>query len=185
MPRAVFLTASLRHKNPAVHIKSRSPGAIRTGLSRNFRGLIPSPGQTTNQGAAGSGNCNGFRGGILKLTVEVRVVSMRVDGSVLSANGRPCAIAALAAARCALRAGGVALFAITLATALAREVRAETRSERRRAAGTVSIPAAALGHADRRSAAGAQFVFRQHYSNHDAEHLDYRLHRHADAVQRF
>jgi outer membrane protein len=54
---------------------------------------------------------------------------MRVEGSVLSANGRPCAIAALAAARCALRGGCVALFAITLATALAREVRAETLPE--------------------------------------------------------
>src|SRR5262249_40077118 len=104
-------------------------GAIRTGLSRNFRGLIPSPGQTINQVAAGGGSCHGFRGGILKLTVEVRVVSMRVEGSVLSANGRPCAIAALAAARCALRGGCVALFAIALAAALAREVRAETLPE--------------------------------------------------------
>jgi len=54
---------------------------------------------------------------------------MRVEGSVLSANGRPCAIAALAAARCALRGGCVALFAITLAAALARQVRAETLPE--------------------------------------------------------
>src|SRR5262245_34705326 len=54
---------------------------------------------------------------------------MRVEGSVLSANGRPCAIAALAAARCVLRGGCVALFAITLAAALAQEVRAEALPE--------------------------------------------------------
>src|SRR5256886_1816674 len=104
-------------------------GPIRTGLSRNFRGLMPSPGTFMSKLAAGGGNCNGFRGGHLKLTVEVRVVSMRVEGSVLSANGRPCAIAALAA-RCALRRGGcAALLAAGLTAALAEPVRAETLPE--------------------------------------------------------
>src|SRR4029077_9057995 len=44
--------------------------------------------------------------GAFKLIVEVRIVSMRVAGSVLSANGRPCALPALAAGRLALRCGG-------------------------------------------------------------------------------
>jgi outer membrane protein len=55
---------------------------------------------------------------------------MRVEGSVLSANGRPCAIAALAAARWALRRGGcAALLAAGLTAALAEPVRAETLPE--------------------------------------------------------
>jgi outer membrane protein len=99
-------------------------GPIRTGLSRNFRGLIPSPGTFISNLAAGGGNCNGFRRGHLKLTVEVRVVSMRVEGSVLSANGRPCAIAALAC--WALRRGWTAILAAGLTAALGDPVRAET-----------------------------------------------------------
>ena len=55
---------------------------------------------------------------------------MRVEGSVLSANGRPCAIAALAAARCAFRCGGWAtLLAAGLIAALADPVRAQTLPE--------------------------------------------------------
>jgi outer membrane protein len=52
---------------------------------------------------------------------------MRVAGSVLSANGRPCAIAALAAARSALRCGGrAAIVAAAVNAALAEPLRVET-----------------------------------------------------------
>jgi outer membrane protein len=54
---------------------------------------------------------------------------MRVEGSVLSANGRPCAIAALAAARWALRRGWTAVLAASLTAALAEPVRAQTLPE--------------------------------------------------------
>jgi len=65
--------------------------------------------------------------GAFKLTVEVRIVSMRVAGSVLSANGRPCAIVALAAARSALRCGGRAAIIVAAASvALAEPLRVET-----------------------------------------------------------
>ena len=65
--------------------------------------------------------------GAFKLTVEVRIVSMRVAGSVLSANGRPCAIVALAAARSALRCGGrAAIVAAAVSVALAEPLRVET-----------------------------------------------------------
>src|SRR5262245_43827237 len=68
--------------------------------------------------------------GGLKLIVEVQVVSMRVAGSVLSANGRPCAIAAPVAALAALRCSSwAAILAIGLAAALAAPVRAETLPE--------------------------------------------------------
>src|SRR5262249_17300531 len=65
--------------------------------------------------------------GAFKLTVEVRIVSMRVEGSVLSANGRPCAIVALAAARSALRYGGrAAIVVVAASVALAEPLRVET-----------------------------------------------------------
>ena len=65
--------------------------------------------------------------GAFKLIVEVRIVSMRVAGSVLSANGRPCAIVALAAARSALRCGGRAAIIVAAASvALAEPLRVET-----------------------------------------------------------
>jgi outer membrane protein len=54
---------------------------------------------------------------------------MRVEGSVLSANGRPCAIAALAAARWVLRRGWAAVVAAGLIAALADPMRAETLPE--------------------------------------------------------
>jgi outer membrane protein len=66
--------------------------------------------------------------GRLKLTVEVRAVSMRVEGSVLSANGRPYAIAALAA-RCAFRRSRTAVLVAGLTAALSGPVRAETLPE--------------------------------------------------------
>jgi outer membrane protein len=65
--------------------------------------------------------------GAFKLIVEVRIVSMRVAGSVLSANGRPCAIAALAAVRFALRCGGrAAIVAAAVSAAPAEPLRVET-----------------------------------------------------------
>ena len=62
--------------------------------------------------------------GAFKLIVEVRIVSMRVAGSVLSANGRPCAIAAV---RFALRCGGrAAIVAAAVSAAPAEPLRVET-----------------------------------------------------------
>src|SRR6476620_10685863 len=79
-------------------VKSRSPlgmGPIRPGLSRNFRDYCPS-GHVIIQWLQAPETAM-VSAVAFKLIVEVRIVSMRVAGSVLSANGRPCAIAALAA----------------------------------------------------------------------------------------
>jgi outer membrane protein len=88
---------------------------------------MPSPGTLISKLAAGGGNCM-VSAGRLKLTVEVRAVSMRVEGSVLSANGRPYAIAALAA-RCAFRRSRTAVLVAGLTAALSGPVRAETLPE--------------------------------------------------------
>ena len=88
-------------------------------------------GPSWNRLAAGGGNCNVPPRGAFKLTyISVRVVSMRVAGIVLSANGPAWVPARLAATRCMLRSGccAAAVFAALLILP-ATPTRAETLPE--------------------------------------------------------
>jgi outer membrane protein len=97
----------------------------------NFKGLIALVGTLWNRLAAGAGTCDVFPWGAFKLTyISVRVVSMRVAGSVLSANGPAWVPARLAATRCILRSScrAAAVFAALLILP-ATPTRAETLPE--------------------------------------------------------
>jgi outer membrane protein len=97
----------------------------------NFKGLIAPIGPPWNRLAAGAGTCDVFPWGAFKLTyISVRVVSMRVAGSVLSANGPAWVPARLAATRCILRSScrAAAVFAALLILP-ATPTRAETLPE--------------------------------------------------------
>jgi outer membrane protein len=97
----------------------------------NFKGLIALVGTPWNRLAAGAGTCDVFPWGAFKLTyISVRVVSMRVAGSVLSANGPAWVPARLAATRCILRSSccAAAVFAALLILP-ATPARAETLPE--------------------------------------------------------
>src|SRR5882757_8930382 len=106
-------------------------GPARIVFGGNFKGLIALYGPPWNRLAAGGGNCNVSPWGAFKLTyISVRVVSMRVAGSVLSANGPAWVPARLAATRCILRSSccTAAVFAALLILP-ATPTRAETLPE--------------------------------------------------------
>jgi outer membrane protein len=106
-------------------------GPARIVFGGNFKGLIALYGPPWNRLAAGGGNCNVSPWGAFKLTyISVRVVSMRVAGSVLSANGPAWVPARLAATRCILRSSccAAAVFAALLILP-ATPARAETLPE--------------------------------------------------------
>src|SRR3981081_3172724 len=81
--------------------RGRRPGPERFVFKGNLKGLMAFRDPSWNRLAAGGGNCNVPSWGAFKLTyISVRVVSMRVAVSVLSADGRPRVPARRAAIRC-------------------------------------------------------------------------------------